>query len=327
MSSSSDGLAESSCLPIRTRTGRLRERHAEPGDPVVHRNLAVPAGRDAVDLDAREHPTGVHVLLDERERHDDQERRDGDCRRPRRATRRGQVDDQRRRAPPASIRGDPRRAVVARASRCAGCDAGSNIWARLYPASVRSPRGELPAWATMGRCDPTCAASCSMPARRTTTSRARSREGWLPLLALDRLVAPGRPTHDVAEVAALAGTDEDRVRRLWRAVGFPDVPDGSPVFTDADVEAARLVLDGAFARRGRLRDRAAQRAGDQHRRWLASPRCWPRTTATRSVTCGGRRRRRDDRVVARRGLRGRRAAPRCSCTRPGSSCAPPCGAA
>ena len=27
-------------------------------------------------------------------------------------------------------------------------------------------------------------------------------EGWLPLLALDRLVTPGHPTHTIAEVAA-----------------------------------------------------------------------------------------------------------------------------
>ena len=69
------------------------------------------------------------------------------------------------------------------------------------------------------------------------------------MLALDRLVAPGLPAHDVAEVAALSGIDKDRLRSLWRAVGFPDVPDGLTVFSDADVDAARLALNGAFARR------------------------------------------------------------------------------
>jgi adenylate cyclase len=69
------------------------------------------------------------------------------------------------------------------------------------------------------------------------------------LLALDRLVSPGAPTHDLAEVAALAGADEDQLRRLWRAVGFPDVPEGLAVYTDADVEAARRLLHGEFARR------------------------------------------------------------------------------
>ncbi|MGO9874505.1 MAG: adenylate/guanylate cyclase domain-containing protein [Acidimicrobiia bacterium] len=74
-------------------------------------------------------------------------------------------------------------------------------------------------------------------------------EGWLALLALDRLASPGAATHAIADVAALADTDEERLRRLWRAVGFPDVPDGLAVYTDADVEAARQVMHGAFARR------------------------------------------------------------------------------
>jgi len=73
------------------------------------------------------------------------------------------------------------------------------------------------------------------------------REGWLPLLTLDRLVLPGRPNHDVADMAAITGYDEDQLRRLWRAVGFPDVPAGLAVFTDADVEAARRLLSGGLA--------------------------------------------------------------------------------
>jgi adenylate cyclase len=73
------------------------------------------------------------------------------------------------------------------------------------------------------------------------------REGWLPLLTLDSLVRPGRPTHDVADVAATAGLDADQLRRLWRAVGFPDVPDGVAAFTDTDVEAAQRLLGGGLA--------------------------------------------------------------------------------
>lgn len=75
------------------------------------------------------------------------------------------------------------------------------------------------------------------------------REGWLPLLTLDRLVLPGPTTHDVADVAAITGYDSERLRRLWRAVGFPDVPDGLAVFSDADVEAARRLLGGGLAQR------------------------------------------------------------------------------
>ena len=74
-------------------------------------------------------------------------------------------------------------------------------------------------------------------------------EGWLPLLALDRLALPGVPSHDIAQVAALADTDEETIRRLWRAVGFPDAPEGLAVYTDADVDAARRLRSGAFAQR------------------------------------------------------------------------------
>jgi adenylate cyclase len=73
------------------------------------------------------------------------------------------------------------------------------------------------------------------------------REGWLPLLTLDRLAMPGRPTHDVADVAERTGLQADELRRLWRAVGFPDVPEGIAAFTDADVEAARQLLAGGLA--------------------------------------------------------------------------------
>jgi len=69
-------------------------------------------------------------------------------------------------------------------------------------------------------------------------------EGWLPLLTLDRLVSPGPARYDAAGVAAHAGCDEEELRQLWRAVGFPDVPDGLAVFTDADVDAARRLAKG-----------------------------------------------------------------------------------
>jgi adenylate cyclase len=77
-------------------------------------------------------------------------------------------------------------------------------------------------------------------------ARAES-EGWLPLLTLDRLVSPGPARHDVAAVASLVGCDKEHLRRLWRAVGFPDVPDGLAVFTDADVDAARRLEKGGLA--------------------------------------------------------------------------------
>lgn len=61
-------------------------------------------------------------------------------------------------------------------------------------------------------------------------------QGWLPLLAIDRVLMPGAPRFDLAEAAARAGTDFESARRLWRSLGFPDMPEGFPAFTDHDVE-------------------------------------------------------------------------------------------
>ncbi|SFL69504.1 adenylate cyclase [Geodermatophilus ruber] len=47
----------------------------------------------------------------------------------------------------------------------------------------------------------------------------------------------------------MAGMPPERTQRLWRALGFPDVADDDPVFTDADVEALRLLselIDSGF---------------------------------------------------------------------------------
>jgi adenylate cyclase len=71
-------------------------------------------------------------------------------------------------------------------------------------------------------------------------------EGWLPLLTLDRLVISGPARYDAAAVATLAGCDEASLRQLWRAIGFPDVPPGLAVFTDADVAAARRLAAGGL---------------------------------------------------------------------------------
>jgi len=66
-------------------------------------------------------------------------------------------------------------------------------------------------------------------------------QGWLPLLAIDAYLMPGEAEHDLAGAARAAGVDEEFARRLWRAMGFPDPPDGAKVFTDRDVQALRLV--------------------------------------------------------------------------------------
>ncbi len=63
------------------------------------------------------------------------------------------------------------------------------------------------------------------------------RDGGLPLLVMDRLLMPGRAEFDVPTFAREAGLDEAVVRRLWRALGFPDVPSDARVFTRRDLDA------------------------------------------------------------------------------------------
>jgi adenylate cyclase len=68
-------------------------------------------------------------------------------------------------------------------------------------------------------------------------------EGWLTLLTFDRLLMPGSPRFDLADVASAVATDVPTVSRLWRALGFPDLPTDARFFTDADIEAGRLLAD------------------------------------------------------------------------------------
>ncbi len=64
--------------------------------------------------------------------------------------------------------------------------------------------------------------------------------GVLDLLAVDRLLIPAPRRYTQAEVSEATGMPVDVLRRLWRALGFPDVADAEPAFTDLDIEAVRL---------------------------------------------------------------------------------------
>jgi adenylate cyclase len=65
------------------------------------------------------------------------------------------------------------------------------------------------------------------------------------LLALDRMLVPGLPYLDSAEVSVRSGVSEETATMLWRALGFPDIPDGEHVFTDESVEVLRLLNERA----------------------------------------------------------------------------------
>jgi adenylate cyclase len=67
--------------------------------------------------------------------------------------------------------------------------------------------------------------------------------------ALERLLLDGPRRYTRLQVAELAGMPPRRTQRLWRALGFPDVADDDPAFTDADVEALAVLstlIDSGF---------------------------------------------------------------------------------
>jgi adenylate cyclase len=77
-------------------------------------------------------------------------------------------------------------------------------------------------------------------ATRDEIERASADES-LVLLAVDRLLVPGRPEFDGAALAEQSGVPEDTARLLWRALGFPDAPPGQPAFTAEAAEVLQLL--------------------------------------------------------------------------------------
>jgi adenylate cyclase len=82
-----------------------------------------------------------------------------------------------------------------------------------------------------------------------------------PTARLYQAVGLGSPVYTRADVAYRAGTDRERTLRWWRAMGFPEVPEDVPAFSDVDVEIVRrlaalsgagLVDDTAILRLARL---------------------------------------------------------------------------
>jgi len=65
----------------------------------------------------------------------------------------------------------------------------------------------------------------------------------LQLLAVDRILMPGEERYTQAEVMEQVGFDIEDARRYWRALGFPDIPEGEKAFTDGDVQALRTLKE------------------------------------------------------------------------------------
>lgn len=74
----------------------------------------------------------------------------------------------------------------------------------------------------------------------------------------ERLVGFGEPTLDNEQVTELGGADRDVADRLWRALGFPDVPEGELAFTDEDARALRLATEGLAQLTGDRREQALE---------------------------------------------------------------------
>ncbi|MDQ1287841.1 MAG: adenylate cyclase [Actinomycetota bacterium] len=80
-----------------------------------------------------------------------------------------------------------------------------------------------------------------IPAERTGPVSSGDRGERFPRT---RTASPG---YTSSEVADRAGLTVDDMGRLWRALGFAELPDGTPGFTDEDVEAVREVAGLAGA--------------------------------------------------------------------------------
>jgi adenylate cyclase len=61
--------------------------------------------------------------------------------------------------------------------------------------------------------------------------------------SIDELLLGGEIRYSRADVIAKAGVGEEFTERLWRALGFAEVPDGQVAFTDGDVAALARIKD------------------------------------------------------------------------------------
>jgi len=68
-------------------------------------------------------------------------------------------------------------------------------------------------------------------------------EGWLTLLTIDRSLFDTAATFSREDVAERSGIDSEVSARLWRALGFPDVPDRTPVFTQESINVLRTLQE------------------------------------------------------------------------------------
>jgi adenylate cyclase len=73
---------------------------------------------------------------------------------------------------------------------------------------------------------------------------------------IQRLVRFPHATLDPTEVCEVAGVDRDVGDALWRALGFPDVPEGVIAYNDEDARALRMAAEGLETLSGVEREQA-----------------------------------------------------------------------
>src|SRR5438270_10952070 len=84
--------------------------------------------------------------------------------------------------------------------------------------------------------------SQGVPEQQIAAAEHQGQEA-LQLLAVDRILMPGEERYTQAEVMEQVGFDIEEARRYWRALGFPDIPEGEEAFTDGDVQALRTLKE------------------------------------------------------------------------------------
>lgn len=70
----------------------------------------------------------------------------------------------------------------------------------------------------------------------------RSQEAMLP--AAERLVHLGEQRYDTPSLCRRAGVPQEVADSLWRALGFPDVPEDERAFTEEDARALAVATEG-----------------------------------------------------------------------------------
>jgi adenylate cyclase len=76
--------------------------------------------------------------------------------------------------------------------------------------------------------------------------------------AAERLVRLGNRYLTWPELCSRAGVEHEVADRLWRALGFPDVPPDEPAYTDDDVRALEIAGQGLERLDGREREQAIE---------------------------------------------------------------------